>query len=271
MILLASLALAACPATPASVVEHDVAALAAFGDLDKAGVASARSALLADLECLSAPLSPAEAARVHRVEAMARFVGGNREGAVTAWRSAVAAEPAWAFPDSLAPAGNPFRVAFETARTLGPGASVDVGVPSGVVLLVDGTSAGARPTERPAVVQVQDLAGAVKWSAYVDAGEAIPGLEHFAPAPIATVTEPKPQRKVRVSFVAAGGAAAASAGLYVAALTMKGTYLDPEYAATASREDSDALRTRANTLGWAGAGAAGLAGGLLGAGIAWQW
>lgn len=244
--------------TPPSMDAAATRALAAYERLDEDGLRAEAEALRSEVECLSAPPTPAQAARVHLVVAIDAWLQGDREAAVAAFRGALAAEPGFALDPALVPSGNELHELVARARQDGPGALTDLA--PGLTVSVDGhPGQDAVPIERSALVQ----APAGSW--YVDRGHLPAGLQAFLPPP-------ERSHAARNFFVAGGVAAIlSSAGLLVARDARAD--FDALGAPTDERADDAAKLWRRNRIAGIGGYAMGaVAGGLfVGAAITAEW
>ena len=107
--LLLPTALAACPSSDASLQSTLDSAQLAFSMMDSSGFSTATAEAEAQAACLSDPVSPTVAARLHRVLGLQAFVAGDEPGARTAFAAARAIEPDYQFPDSMVPSDHPVR------------------------------------------------------------------------------------------------------------------------------------------------------------------
>jgi len=221
---------------------------AAFSALDDEQFAAARQEAEAMVPCLAEPLSPGDAALLHKLGALGAFVDRDDAAAVAAFRSLVLASPGYALPESLAPEGHPLRTHFAVAEgmVVVPGSQLPAPVAGRVY--VDGRPADEAPAGRPWVFQHIDEAGAVLDSALVAAGEDAPAFENTG-LPVAAGVRPGVHRPLALT---AGAAALASGVLYLSARGTADRFWDP----TTETSELEALRTRTNTLGWLSAGAA---------------
>lgn len=240
---------AACPADTDAFSASVDAASAAFAAMDVEGFSSRQARADADLACLEEPLTRSDVAAYHRMSGMSAFLQRDREGAVAAFRAALAVQPAFELPASIAPEGHPLRALYEQAAVATDADPVAVLVPRGATLLVDGQRSTTRPVDRPALLQLLGPDGAVLWSGRVDAGAVLPAwpevpeVEGVAEAlPVAPMPAP---RKVSIPLLSgAGVAVVAAGGLYAGAWASRAAYDDPD----TPFEDLDGLRTRTNTL-----------------------
>ncbi len=117
------------------------AAEAAYAELDAGAFRIANDELRLAFPCIDTPVSPATAARVARIRALALSTSGDAAGAEQALLAAKELDPTYTFPVELLPDGHALRTRLEKPR--------------GVTLLVDGQEDLWLPTHRPAVFQVE--------------------------------------------------------------------------------------------------------------------
>ncbi len=246
-----------CPvsATPADIDAQLVAAEKAFTDLDPNGFVIATDHLVLLQPCLDSLVSPALAARWHRVIALKLYGQKDEAGAGAAMRAAHALEPAYVWSDDLLPPG-PLRALYESAPT--SVADHRVPEPRDGALAFDGTVGFLRPSDRASVVQLLDDAGKATATSW---------LLPTAPLP-AYVAVPRVRNRLLIGAgVAATGALATYAGSWAARSSFNTWTPDPAEAdPTSSQQHLGALRGRANGLA-AGAIVLGVAagGGVVGA------
>lgn len=227
--LVVSLALAAdCPTAThtTDLVSALVRADSAFAAMDLDGFEQARGDALRALECLGDPVSPVDAAWVHRVQALSYFVSDDAPSVRRAFQSSLAIQPGYRLAPTLAPPGNPLAQLYDEAAMLPPSAT-ELLPSTGQAVLVDGVRAISRPTERPAVVQGLDASGAVEASTWLAAGAPLPTwIDLAAPPPVAKVKKP---HKVSVPLLVASGASLVTGGaLYGYAWTSHSAWADPD-------------------------------------------
>lgn len=261
-LLVVSAALAVCPSNVAGLLAEIGAAEAAYAAMDLPAFAAASTRANADLGCVIEVLAPADAAAWHRMVALDAHTTGDKGRAIAAFRAALAIQPAYVLPSTLAPPGNPLHVLYEAARALGPGKEVPFAATDTVQ--VDGRRAATRPTERPALVQVIAADGAVTSTAWYAAGSFLPEPEPLATSTLPPTPKPKPGPGVPL-LVAGGASALVAGGLYAAALAMRSDYdanLD-----TRSPSESEQLRSTTNATVYTSAGVGVVAVGLLTVGL----
>ncbi len=148
----------------------------AHEDLDVEGLHQAADQVRERVVCVGEALSPQEIARVHRVEALSRFAGGDHEGAAMAFAASRVLEPDWFFDPARVPEAHPLQGVY---RQIPVHSAAYAGVPTleeGRVL-VDGAERRGRPKDWPSLIQVQDEEGGVLTSAYLWPDDAFPLLE----------------------------------------------------------------------------------------------
>ncbi len=252
---------AACPSDAASLAAALERAEAAFVKMDAPVFNSASTEALSDAECLSGTLTPALAARLHRVRGLSDFVNGDESGAKRAFAAARAIEPEWRYAVANLPANHPVRTLYDASAALAP-APEPLPQPAQGRLELDGRVATERPTSWPTVAVLVAPDGAVKASAYLDPGEPI--FAYPLPAPVSTVEptpiRPGPRRGLQLAVVS-GLSLAAAGGLYLAASGPEERFND---LTIVDPDDLAALRKKTNGLVY---GSLGLATVGLGAGV----
>lgn len=147
-----TVALAECPGTAASIAVALDAAEAAWIQLDGALLATAALAAQSDSGCLGEPLSPPMVARLHRVEGLAAFVGGDEARARAAFAAARSVAPEFVLPAKLLPLGHPARILYETVKV--GGVTAPVPPPERGTLTFDAVPAAERPAERASLAWI---------------------------------------------------------------------------------------------------------------------
>ncbi|MEZ4239191.1 MAG: hypothetical protein R3F59_24160 [Myxococcota bacterium] len=165
--------------TSADLVAGLGAARDAYGDLDLDAFRDAVYDVRLVVPCLADPLTPHDAAEVHRYEGLLGFVERDTDRARRAFAAARAIEPNYRFPESLVPAGNG---ALTDYLALDPdaGGRERVPLPLDGRLTFDGAPSTHRPLEQPTLVQLFDGSGAITDTAYLWPGEPLP---RYAPRP----------------------------------------------------------------------------------------
>jgi hypothetical protein len=244
-----------CPAPTgrAQLVLEVEQAQQAFRQLDRDGFAAARERLQGALPCLSEPLQPGDAARIHGLMALDAFLAKDDGRSVANLHAALRADPDFDLPRDLFPEGHPLRLHLHVARSLQPGMVRPLPQPPEGVVTVDGVPAERAPGDRPSVLQWTIQDAQVRDTAYLDIGAAMP--------PWGPIPEPERDRGPQHPWGllgAAGGSAALAGGLYALASMSHTRFVDSE----THYEQLPALRSRANGLTVAAGGTGLLAAGL---------
>lgn len=222
---------------PSAWVSYLEAAEQAFSSLDEDAFDRHMDEAAIDLPCLSAPLSPEQAARYHRLVGLRLYVRDDEESARLAFAAARAIEPMGVLPSALLPPGHEARELADRASTAGEVESVLV--PKHGELWFDGTPGTDRPVDRPTVVQVQ-IGDAIEASRYVAPGEALPP---YTAAPLAS-----PRVKRRIALATGAGLGVSSAVLYGVAASSAARLEGPLPPEEWMREDVVDLAHRTNGL-----------------------
>lgn len=227
------------PRSNAELSEVALGAESAWGR-DPQAFAEAVLAVDAALACVIEAVPVDQAARIHRLHGLAAFLRRDTAAATAAFAAARAAEPSFAFPETMVPAGNPVDTLYRNA--LGPTELSRFEPPrSGWKLHIDGTPATARNDERPAVVQVVDPVGRIREGAWV--------AEH-TPLP----NYPSWRDGLRTPLLIAGaGAVLAGAGLWGF-----GAVTRPDPASLETLDDGEAAEFRQAAIGGTAVGLAGI-------------
>jgi hypothetical protein len=233
----------------------------AYAEMDLQAFQAARLGAREMVPCLAEPLSPAQVAGFHRIEALGAFLARDHAGAVASLRSLMAAAPGYQLSSELAPDGHPLRLYFNIAENalVLPGSPV-AARPDGWTM-VDGSTSAEWPIDRPYLYQEFDPSGGVRMSTVRASGVAPPG---FTAEPDAAVRSSTAGTKTArtLGFISAGSAVVAG-GLYLGARASAGQFWDP----ATSAEELDSLRRRTNTFGALSAGVGFVAVGTGGAAL----
>lgn len=127
----------------------------------------------ASVACADEPLDPGTVAQLHGVVALRALYDDRSGEAVNALRSALAADPAFEFPDGVAQPGHPILLRLETARGMAGSPTRSLRACEGVVY-VDGRPAEGAASDRPLVLQLVSADQAVVSAAYVGTGAPLP-------------------------------------------------------------------------------------------------
>lgn len=209
MLLLASIALAACPASPDALEAEVRRVERAFAALDATGVAKAGAALEVETACAAAPIEARLAARMHAAAGFVAFVAGDTDRAAAAFAAARRVEPSWTPDPKLVPKGHPIHA---LAARLDPD---NLGVerapkPAKGTLYLDGQPSQDRPRDASTIAQwvVDDT---VVSGAYVWPGAPLP------PYDVAQTSAWKPRRSLGAWLGVTGASLAASATCFYVA------------------------------------------------------
>lgn len=219
-------AVGACPAAPADLSRTIDHALQSWVSVQADAFLEDAAALRADVGCLSAPLLPEDAARLHLVLGLQAWRTRDEPRVIAALRGVRAASPAFVLSEEVAPLGGTLRDLYAKAERLGPGAEVQVWL---LEVNVDGVvRAGVVPSERAALVFWWD-GGGVGHARYLEGGESVEALMDALPPPLPALSAvPVPlATHARTSRWLAGAAAvgvAAGAGSLTAAAALKGSF-----------------------------------------------
>lgn len=205
-----SLANAACPATPDQVATTARRTSEAFAAMDPDGLATARTALVEELTCLTAPPSAEQAAAIYEAMALSAFLAKDTAATVTWLHSMHEADPSRTLSGDVAPAGGLLYKRDVEARALPPSMRQAHPLADGWTLVADGRADLDPPMTRKAVLVIVDPGRAVAWSGLASAGE--------IPQGVGARAEPssKKHRPAVPLFIAAGGSALVSGGLWLA-------------------------------------------------------
>jgi hypothetical protein len=255
-------AAADCPARVPVPTLRDAlgSAEAAFSVQDGAKVTQAVAMARASLPCLDAPLTPDDAAHLHRVEALADFLSRDVEGTVLHYRAVLRLKPDYTLPAGIAPEGGPLRQLFERATQAGAPLLRDVPAPAEGAVLIDGAQVPNAPSNLPFILQRLNAGGAVQTTMLLDPGAELPQYETRRDVELASrlppPTPPEPPSPGgesarrggtarRIALFSAGGVALVGSGICLAqAGSEKSAYEDLSVTAPAD----DAWLTRARSL-----------------------
>lgn len=266
----AALASAACPSSAASLQSALDSAQLAFSMMDSGAFQTATGEAESEASCLSDPVSPTVAARLHRVLGLRAFVAGDEAAARTAFAAARAIEPDYLFPASLVPADHPVRALYSQSLNASA-ATTELPSPATGHLQFDGSQGTRRPTQRPTLALLVDPSGAVKGSGYLWPDDPVFAYTP-ASATIATTTQ-APKSTVRrgpnlpLTVIAAVSLAAGGACYGIAAAAHK------DYEEAPNEEPTlTALQGKTNTFFFTSIGAGVVALGTgVGAVVAGHW
>lgn len=242
----------AAPVAPIAVADTAARAKAAFAGLDAAAFDAAVAELASTLPCLDTPLTPAQAADVHLVDALRAFVAQDEAGTVAAFQAHHAADPE-ADPATWLPARHPALVERRYALRLDEADPRDL-ISSGGAVWVDGVRSEVLVPSRPAVLQAGDDHALT--STWWHPGEPLPERLSLREPRLS----PRVQRHLWLGSTALVAAGAAT-GLALWSSSLRDEYRDPD-------TPYDELDTLADTNAAAGVAAAGTGLVALGLGAA---
>lgn len=193
-----SSARAACSSTAADLRDAIAGAERAYATGVGSRFATAMGGVRAELACVTEPLAPADAARVHRVEALTAFAAGDHGRTVAWFAAARRIEPGWELPPELASGDHPLRRDFDRAGNEPMPERESFGEAFGRWCQVDGIRTTELPVRAPFVFQTFEADGTVmgtnlfpaRGDPPARAPSEAPGLILPTPVP----TEPEPHR-----------------------------------------------------------------------------
>lgn len=240
LVLLGGLAIAAScpePTDTQSLVTALNAADAAFAGMSLEDFEASRQEALSLLPCLREPLTAADAAHLHRVQAYGAFLAQNPDASRDSMVSLLRVQPGATLPSAVAPEGHPLYTLFEEARAIEPDLT-PLTPAQDATLLVDGQRGEPLPSTQPAVLQLVADTGEVRWTVLLQPGDALPEWEPRRPEavvvtppgdpqpgpPISTLPAPQaPERPWALVGGAAAGAVAAGA-LYAGSAQLRARF-----------------------------------------------
>lgn len=167
------------PSTPGEVAAAARAVEDAFVALDLSAFEAATADLALRSGCISAPLSPEQAARVHTAGALAAFLEEDEVRTIAAFQAALAAQPELELADGI-DRGHPIRMEVRLAEKLPRNPAKELEPADGESLLIDGHLSNQFVPEQP--ILVQRLRGEqVVDSALVSMGTELPTWAPLAP------------------------------------------------------------------------------------------
>ena len=249
---------AACPSVPGDLEPPIAQAWLAFADLDPEGFRGGHDTVVQTLGCLSDPVPPEIAAKVHVVVGLHAFLSDDEAATIAAFQAARAADPALALGDWL-PEGHPVRFEWRLAERLEQAPARDLAAQSGEQVWVDGVAAAPVVLGRPAALQREQarrIAETLYWSGA--------DLPEWAP-----LAEPRLSKSARRRIGLAAGTAlatGATAALLAVGASAHARYIDP----STPYKELSTLERRANTASGAAVGAGVVSAGLgLALVVAW--
>jgi hypothetical protein len=233
------------PVDAAAIEGALASAVRAFESLDDAGFRRAVDAAVAGLPCVRAPVTPALAARYHRIIGLDRYLANDGPAAAAAAAASRVIEPTFQFDDAFLPPGHPYRLAIE-GFDASSGAFREVAAPTTGALWFDGVPGTRRPLSWSTIQQVVDAGDVVVDTAYVFPEDALLSYPGAEPAVAPVVPDARAHRARAPLLIAAGALGVASAVTYGIAGAKARTYDDLSQQLT--REQLGALRAQTNGL-----------------------
>lgn len=167
------------PSTPDEVAAAAQAVEDAFVALDPSAFQAAWSDVTLRSGCISAPLSPDQAAKVHTAGALVAFLDDDEVRTITSFQAALGAAPGLELPADIE-RGHPIRMEIRLAEKLPRNLAKPLQPADGEALLVDGHLSNSFVPEQP--VLIQRLQGSqVIDSALVPLGTPLPSWAPLAP------------------------------------------------------------------------------------------
>lgn len=244
---------------------------ATFVALDDQGFDAALHEANLVVRCLSEPIAPVLATRLHWMNGLQLYLQEDPQRAAFALAAARTGQGLYVLSSAVLPKGHELWSLYEN-QTAEP-VLKEQPPPKDGVLLFDGEESTARPADRATVVQLRLSDASIKLSRYVLPGQGLPdyGAEVVSPeveqghgggVTLGTGTAGRVRRRALNPWLAAGAglAAAGAATAFLLADDARDRFVldDPGY----SFEDLQAMQNQANRRGTAGValglGAAGL-------------
>lgn len=257
--LIFSVAFADCPLDLAGLQTYLDSAEQAFRDHDVETFQKVAEAVSLDLPCLSEPVTPGLAARVHRLQGLVRFINDQNEGATQCFAACRSAGGDELTLQGLLPSAHTAHELFErmSPETI---ERESVPAPRTGALSFDGTLCNERPRSVPTVMQVFDDNGVVLVTGVLQTTDPL--------LPYEPVRTRKKGPNVKL-LATAGGLAAASGAMWGAASMSRARFMSEDGTQGYLKSDLEAHQSRTNTLATASLVTAGLA--LTGTGLAFAW
>ena len=151
---LIGMARAACDTSVTSGYIENIAEQAeiAFVSLDPEGFSTALGALQEQSPCLTTPITPWAASRVHLTHALAAFLEQDEGRSIAALQAALAANPDLTLSERFGP-GHPILTEIRVAQKLPTSPPVSLEPEEGAQILIDGHRHNAYIREQPALMQ----------------------------------------------------------------------------------------------------------------------
>ena len=220
--------------------------------LDTTAFVAATDQVDAVVPCLGEPITRHLSAEVHRTKGI-RAVTERSPDAARYFAAARTIEPAYKFPSTLIPEGNPVRTEYGTFD-LASGGFEPLPPPREGTLTLDAATKLYRPTGWPTLAQYMGPDGAIGWTTYLMPGTPFPAYPTadgavvpapllVEPVPVVPVTPPHRNAKLPLA-VASLTAGILTGTLYGLAGYNEGRFKDPQ----TPDADLDGFRATANSL-----------------------
>ena len=164
------------PTTTADIRSALEQAQSKFSALDVDGFKGATAQAHDDLPCLTDKFTRNLAAEYHRFAGLRSFVEKDPVNSTLSFAAARTIEPAYRFPESFVPPGNPVLSEYE-AIDLEAGEFETVGEPKEGRIEFDGREALERPMSWPTLVQLFNDDGSVRFTGYLAPGDTLPAYD----------------------------------------------------------------------------------------------
>ena len=222
----------------------------AFVRMDRVGIVLHRDTAVGQVACLNEQIAPSDAARFHRLLALAAFVAKDRERVALEFRVSRKLEPHYEFPEGLVPADHPIARLYAEARAEDLTGEVQTVLsPIGGWATVDGVRTETRLSGASAIIQIVDAHGTVVASSFVRPLDLLPQID--AAKFDLNVTAPVPKGIFKSSptpwLVATGASLLVTGGLYTAGMIEKERFEDTEN--PVPDDELPALQNTTNALG----------------------
>ena len=249
------------PASPDAISAKFDAAEAAYKTLEVEVFSSSLDEAALMLPCLDVAVTPAFAARYHRMRGLRSSLDRDPARATQSFAAARVIEPDYSFPTSLIPEGHSVRSQYASLDVTAP-ETIPVREPIEGWLAFDGARGLTRPTGWPSIVQLYDAQGLVRSTDYLFPSDPLPAYK-AKPLPVsATARVPKPLSPKLPLAIGAGVVGVGAGVLYALAASSAQEFnvYDESY----TLDDMERMKGRTNGLVYAsvGAGVLAVAGGL---------
>lgn len=227
----------------------------AFALMDRDEFLARRNQAIETVACLNEQVSQIEAARLHRLLALAAFIQKDRERAVIELAVSRRLDPRYVFPEGLIPIGHPISGLYEKAAAVVPSGELQtVLAPVGGWVLVDGERTDARRSTESAIVQIVAGNGKIIESRFVKPLEIMPDLDLSQFNMTLPTRQSVFKSQPRSWFIATGASAVVTGGFYAAGMLTKSRLYDTDDPVPDNRVQPLTKRVNAFGLAFAGSG-----------------